>query len=62
MHNLVIMIMTKKKYIIHAPKIMDYENTIYYITMNQDFHPSCLFKDKHSNELNFPTLFYGQLR
>jgi hypothetical protein len=26
----------------------------------QDFHPLGLFKDKHSKELNFPTLFYGQ--
>ncbi len=30
-----------------APKIMDYENTIYYIAPNQNFHPLGLFKDKH---------------
>jgi hypothetical protein len=41
-------------------KIMDYENTIYYITPNQNFHPLRLFKNKHSNELKFSTLFYGQ--
>jgi hypothetical protein len=44
-----------------APKIMDYENTIYSITSNQNFHPLGLFKDKHSKEQNFPTLFYKQL-
>jgi hypothetical protein len=43
-----------------VPKIMDYENTIYFIAPNQNFHPLSLFKDKHSKELNFPTLFYGQ--
>jgi hypothetical protein len=43
-----------------APKIMDYENTIYSITLSQYFQPLCLFKDKHSEELNFSTLFYGQ--
>jgi UDP-2,3-diacylglucosamine pyrophosphatase LpxH len=42
------------------PKIMDYENNIYYITANQDFHLLGLFKYKHSKKLNFPTLFYGQ--
>jgi hypothetical protein len=39
---------------------MDYENTIYYIAPSQNFHLLCLFKDQHSKELNFPTLFYGQ--
>jgi hypothetical protein len=34
-----------------APKIMDYENTIYSIAPNQDFHPLGLFKNKHSKEL-----------
>jgi len=43
-----------------APKIMDYENTIYSITLSQYFHPLGLFKDKHLEELDFPTLFYGQ--
>jgi hypothetical protein len=33
---------------------------ILYILLPQDFHPLGLFKDKHSKELNFPTLFYGQ--
>ncbi len=45
---------------LNAPKIMDYENTIYSIAPNQNFHPLGLFKDKHSKKLNFPTLFYGQ--
>jgi hypothetical protein len=46
---------------LHAPKIMDYENTIYYIAPSPNFHPLGLFKDKHLEEQNFPTLFYGQL-
>jgi hypothetical protein len=37
---------------LEAPKKIDYENSI--------FHPLGLFKDKHLEELNFPTLFYGQ--
>jgi hypothetical protein len=41
-------------------KIMDYENTIYSITLSQHFHLLNLFKDKHIEKLNFPTLFYGQ--
>jgi hypothetical protein len=44
-----------------VPKIMDYENTIYFIAPNQYFHPLGLFKDKHSKELKFPTLYYEQL-
>jgi hypothetical protein len=43
-----------------APKIMDCENIIYFIVPNQDFHPLSLFKDKHSKELKFSTLYYGQ--
>jgi hypothetical protein len=46
--------------LLDAPKVMDYENTIYSITPNQNFHSLSLFKDKHFKELNFPTLFYGQ--
>jgi len=42
------------------PKIIDYENIIYFIAPSQDFHPLGLFKDKHSKELNFPTSLYGQ--
>jgi len=38
---------------------MDYENTIYFIVSNQNFHPLGLSKDKHSKELNFPTCFTG---
>jgi hypothetical protein len=46
-----------KKYIVHqkiqwynfldAPKIMDYENTIYSIAPSQEFHLLGLFKDRH---------------
>jgi len=42
------------------PKIMDYENIIYFIAPSQNFRPLGLFKDKYYEELNFPTLFYGQ--
>jgi hypothetical protein len=45
-----------------ALKITDYENIIYSIAPSQDFHPLGLFKYKHSKQLNFPTLFYGQLQ
>jgi hypothetical protein len=42
-----------------APKIMECENTIYFIAPNQNCLPLGLFKDKHLEEQNFPTLFYG---
>jgi len=45
---------------LETPKIMDYDNIIYFIAPNQHFHPLGLIKNKHSEELNFPTLFYGQ--
>ncbi len=35
------------------PKMMVYENTISFIALSQNFHPLCLFKDKHLEELNF---------
>jgi hypothetical protein len=41
---------------------MDYDNTIYFIAPSQYFHLWNSFKDKHSEELNFPTLFYRQLQ
>jgi hypothetical protein len=44
-----------------APKMMDHENTIYFIAPTQYFHPLSLFKDNHLEKPNFPTLFYGQL-
>jgi len=55
---------TPTYYMIHnfldVPKRMDYENTIYYIAPSHHFHHLGLFKNKHSKELNFPTLFYSQ--
>ncbi len=42
-------------------KIKDYEITIYYIAPSQNFHPLSLIKDKHDEELKFPTLFYSNL-
>jgi hypothetical protein len=39
---------------------MDYENTMSSIAPSQHFHPLRLFKDKHLENLNFSTLFYGQ--
>ncbi len=41
---------------------MDCENTIYFIALNQNIHLLGLFKDKHSKELKFSTLFYEQLQ
>ncbi len=45
---------------LEVPKIMDYENTIYFVDLSQHFHSLGLFKNKHSKEISFPTLFYGQ--
>jgi hypothetical protein len=45
---------------LNDPKIMDYENIIYFIALSQNFQPLGLFKDKYYEELNFSTLFYGQ--
>jgi hypothetical protein len=53
---------TPKNSMIHnfldVPKIMNYENTIYYIAPSQNFHPLGSFEAKHSKKLKFPTLFY----
>jgi hypothetical protein len=35
---------------VNAPKIMDYENTIYLISPRQNFHPLGLFLNKHSKK------------
>jgi len=45
---------------LNVPKLMNYENDIYFNAPNKKFHPLGLFKDKHLKELSFPTLFYGQ--
>ncbi len=54
---------TNKNSMIHnfldAYNFNDYKNIINFITTNQDFHPLGLFRDNHSKELNFPTLFCG---
>jgi len=39
---------------------MDYDTIIYFIGPNKIFHPLNLFKNKHSKEQNFPTLFDKQ--
>jgi hypothetical protein len=44
-----------------VPKIMNYENNIYFIGPSQNFHPLGLFLNKHSKKQNFATLFYRQL-
>jgi hypothetical protein len=46
-------------YFLDASKIDDYENIIYFIIPSQDFHHLGLFRDNHSKELKFSTLFYG---
>ncbi len=40
---------------------MDYENIIYWIAINEQFHLLGLFKDKHPKKKKNPTLFYGHL-
>jgi hypothetical protein len=40
-----------------VPKIINYENIIYFVAPSQSFHPLGLFKYKHSNKLKFSTLF-----
>jgi hypothetical protein len=45
--------------LLDVSKINDYENIIYLIIPNQDFHPLGLFKDNHLEKLNFLTLFMG---
>jgi hypothetical protein len=39
---------------------MDDENLIYYVAPSQNFHLLGLLKNKHSKELDFPTLFHKQ--
>ncbi len=45
-----------------VPKIMNYDNIIYFVAPSQNFHPLSLFKYKNSKKLIFSTLFYEQLR
>jgi len=40
-----------------VPKIMNYENTIYFVAPSQNFHPLSLFKYKHSKKQNFQCCF-----
>ncbi len=42
-----------------ASKKMDYDNIIYFIAPNQNFHPLNLFRNKHSKEQKNSTLLYG---
>jgi hypothetical protein len=46
---------------LEVPKL-NYENIIYFIFPSEHFHPLGLFKNKHSKELKFLALFYGNLR
>jgi hypothetical protein len=46
---------------LEAPKIMDYDNTMYTIAPSQHFHLPSLFLNKHLEKLKFSTLFYDQL-
>jgi hypothetical protein len=56
-------ICTPIEFVIHnfldASRINDHENVIYFIAPSQYFHHLGLFIDNHLEELNFPTLFYG---
>ena len=44
-----------------SEKIYDFDNMIS-IAPSQEYSPVGIFKDKHSEELNYPTLFYGYPR
>ncbi len=48
-----------QSYFLDVSKIDDYEKIIYSIVPSQDFHHLGLFRDNHSKELKFSTLFYG---
>ncbi len=41
-----------------VPKIMNYENTIYFVAASQNFHPLSLFKYKNSKKQKNSILFY----
>ena len=41
--------------------INDYDKMLI-VAPSEDYHPISIFKDKYSEELNFPTLFYGYPR
>jgi hypothetical protein len=45
---------------LNAPKIMDDENFMYYVTPSQNFHLLGLLTNKHLKELVFPTLVHKQ--
>ena len=38
--------------------IKDY-NIMLHVAPNENYHPTSFFKNKYSEELNFPTLFYS---
>jgi hypothetical protein len=44
-----------------SEKIYDFENLMS-IASSQEFSPLSIFKDKNSEELNYPTLFSGHPR
>jgi hypothetical protein len=46
-------------YFLDTSKTDDYENIVYSIAPSQDFHHLGLFRDNHSKELKFSTLFMG---
>jgi len=43
-------------YFLKVPKIMDYDNTIYFIATSEQFHLLGLFKDNHPKKLKFSNI------
>jgi len=56
-----ILIDTMVQNILFDEKIYDYFENVVTMAPSQDFKPLGLFKDPHCQELNFFTLFFGQL-
>jgi len=46
--------------ILSSKNIYDYFENVVIVAPGQDFKPLGLFQDPHFEELNFPTLFFGQ--
>jgi hypothetical protein len=46
--------------ILSSEKIYDYFENVVIVAPSQDFKPLGLFQDPHCEEVNFPTLFFGQ--
>ncbi len=48
------------QYVFSFKQIYDYFENVVIVALGQDFKSLGLFQDPHFEELNFPTLFFGQ--